>query len=90
MPVMPQHLSDSEFEHARDRFFQRSVRAAVEETYWSSAWRPAAEVRPVLAAALERRGIDPEAEAVQRGADVISRGRRPSVLRSGRRVRESG
>lgn len=86
---MPQ-LSDSEFERARDRYFLRSVRAAVEETYWSAAWRPAAQVRPVLAAALERRGIDPDAEAVQRGADVISRGRRPAVLRPGRRVREPG
>lgn len=86
---MPQ-LSDSEFEHAREHYFLRSVRAAVEETYWSSAWRPAAEVRPVLAAALERRGIDPDAEAVQRGADVISRGRRPAVLQSGRRIRQTG
>jgi hypothetical protein len=87
MPSMPQ-LSDSDFERARDHYFLRSVQAAVEETYWSSAWRPAAEVRPVLAQALERRGIDPDAEAVQRGADVISRGRRPAVLRSGRRIRE--
>jgi hypothetical protein len=76
-------LSDSEFERAREHYFLRSVRAAVEETYWSSAWRPAEEVRPVLAAALERRGIDPDAEAVQRGADVISRGRRPAALRPG-------
>jgi len=89
MPSMPQ-LSDSEFERARDRFFLRSVRAAVEEAYWSTAWRPVAEVRPVLARALERRGIDPDAEAVQRGADVISRGRRPAVLREGRRIRETG
>jgi hypothetical protein len=57
------------------------VRAAVEEAYWSGAWRPAAEVRPVLVAALERRGIDPDLEAVQRGADLISRGRKPSILR---------
>lgn len=79
---MPQQLSDSDFERARERYFLRSVRDAAEETYWSAAWRPAAEVRPVLAGALERRGIDPDDEAVQRGADLISRGRKPLVLRA--------
>ena len=88
---MLEMFSDSEFERARDRYFLSSVRAAVEETYWSSAWRPAAEVRPVLAQALERRGIDPDAEAVQSGADLISRGRRPAVMQSsGRRIRDTG
>jgi hypothetical protein len=78
---MPQHLSESEFQRASERFYLRSVRAAVEETYWQSAWRPAAEVRRVVVTALERRGIAPDLEAVQRGAELISRGRKPSVLR---------
>jgi hypothetical protein len=81
MPPMPQHLSESEFQRASERYYLRSVRAAVEETYWQSAWRPTTEVRPVLVNALERRGIDPDLEAVQRGAELISRGRKPSILR---------
>ena len=81
MPPMPQHLSESEFQRASERYYLRSVRAAVEETYWQSAWRPTAEVRPLLVQALERRGIDPDLEAVQRGAELISRGRKPSILR---------
>jgi hypothetical protein len=81
MPPMPQHLSESEFQRASERYYLRSVRAAVEETYWQSAWRPTTEVRPVLVSALERRGIDPDLEAVQRGAELISRGRKPSILR---------
>jgi hypothetical protein len=81
MRPMPQHLSESEFQRASERYYLRSVRAAVEETYWQSAWRPATEVRTMLVKALERRGIAPDLEAVQRGAELISRGRKPPVLR---------
>lgn len=74
------HLSEPDYQRAHERYYVRSVRAAVEEVYWSAAWRPADHVRPVLARALERRGIDPDDEAVRRGADLISRGRKPSVM----------
>jgi hypothetical protein len=84
---MPPHLNDYDFERARERFFVRSVREAVEETYWAAAWRPSGEVQAALTRALDRRGIDPEPEAVRRGAELISRGRKPSILRSGGPVR---
>jgi hypothetical protein len=79
---MPPHLSDRDFERARERFFLHSVREAVEEAYWAAAWRPAGEVQASLIRALERRGIDPDAEAVRLGAELISRGRKPSILHS--------
>ncbi len=79
---MPQQLSDSDFERARERYYLRSVRDAVEEAYWSAAWRPTLEVQSALVRALERRGIDPDLEAVRRGAELISRGRKPLILQS--------
>ncbi len=78
---MPPHLTDEQFEQARERYFQRSVRDAAEETYWATAWRPASEVDAALRRALERRGIEPDREAVGRAAALISRGRKPLVLR---------
>jgi hypothetical protein len=79
---MPPQLSDYDYERARERFFLRSVREAVEETYWAAAWRPIGEVQAALTRALDRRGIDPDAEAVRLGAELISRGRKPSILQS--------
>lgn len=75
-------LSDTDFQRANEWYYLRSVRDAVEETYWASAWRPEPEVAKVLSQALERRGIEPEAEAVRGGAGLISRGRRPLILHS--------
>lgn len=69
-----------EFARADERCYLRSVRDAAEETYWATAWRPSAEVGPVLTDSLERRGITPDAEAVRMGAALISRGRRPLIM----------
>jgi hypothetical protein len=79
---MALQLSESDFQRARERYYLRSVRAAVEETYWAAAWRPAAEAESVLTRALDRRGIEPDPEAVRRGAALISRGRKPLILRA--------
>lgn len=78
---MALQLSESDFQRARQRYFLRSVRAAAEEAYWAAAWRPAAEAESALTRALDRRGIDPDPEAVRVGAALISRGRKPLILR---------
>jgi hypothetical protein len=83
---VPPHLTEAAYEEARERYYLRSLRAAVEETYWRTAWRPEAEVRDALVQALERRGIEPEPEAVRRGAALLSRGRRPAILAGPRPV----
>jgi hypothetical protein len=85
MLQMPPHLSDAEFRRAQDQYYLQSVRAAAQETYWAAAWRPEDAVVPVLRSALERRGIEPDAEALRQGAALISRGRKPQVMLEGRR-----
>jgi thiamine pyrophosphate-dependent acetolactate synthase large subunit-like protein len=81
MRPMSAQLTDAEFERAHERYYLRSARAAVEHAYWAAAWRPVGEVRAVLSRSLERRGVDPDPEAVQRAAELISRGRKPLILR---------
>lgn len=68
-------------EPGREPGFDRLVRAAAEETFRTSAHKPLREVYLVLARELQRRGIEPEPDAVFDGAWLISRGRRPAVLR---------
>jgi hypothetical protein len=72
---------DENFRYAQDRLFEYSVLRATEETYFQTAWRPEGEVYAALASSLDRRGIDPDPDAVRAAAELISRGRRPSVLR---------
>lgn len=76
-------MGDDDFRDEWDRHFVRSVRKATQRTYELAAWRPPHEVYGVLAEELRRRGIDPDPEAVFEGARLISRGRRPAVLRAG-------
>lgn len=64
-----------------DTYFLRAVEAAASETFRTCARRALPEVYLTLAAELERRGIVPEPEAVFDGAWLISRGRKPAVLR---------
>lgn len=73
-------VGDEEFLRERERQYLLSVRAATAEVLRSSGWTSEQEAYRALAAALERRGIDPDPEAVRSGAALISRGRRPRIL----------
>jgi hypothetical protein len=73
-------VGDEEFMRERERQYLLSVRAATAEVLRSSGWTSEQEAYRALAAALERRGIDPDPEAVRSGAALISRGRRPRIL----------
>lgn len=77
------------FQDEWDHQFVLAVHTAASVTYERVAWQSLQEVYVVLAQELEKRGIDPDPEAVYEGALLISRGRTPSVLRaaSGRRRR---
>jgi hypothetical protein len=67
-------------DHSDDATYVRLVRAAVEATVRTSAGQALPEVYLVLASELQRRGIEPEPDAVYDGAWLISHGRRPAVL----------
>lgn len=82
MPSMSGHLSDDDFHRASEQWYEYSVRQAAEEAYREAAWRSEHEAYAVLATALQRHGIDPDPDAVRAGAALISRGRRPSVMRT--------
>jgi hypothetical protein len=73
-------VGDEEFFRERDRQYLLSVRAATAEVLRSSGWTSEQEAYRALATALERRGIDPDPEAVRSGAALISRGRRPRIM----------
>jgi hypothetical protein len=73
-------VGDEEFFRERERQYLLSVRAATAEVMQSSAWVSEQEAYRALEAALERRGIEPDPEAVRSGASLISRGRRPRIL----------
>jgi hypothetical protein len=71
----------SDFRDQWDRHFVGSVRDAAQRAFEVGSGRPAHEVYGVLSEELRRRGIEPEPDAVFEGAMLISRGRRPPVLR---------
>lgn len=64
-----------------DPRFVPAVREAASITYSSCAGQPTHEVYVVLAEELRRRGIYPDPESVLEAAKLISRGRKPAVLR---------
>jgi hypothetical protein len=74
---------DEDFVRERDRQYLLSVCAAAAAAYDRAAYSPLGEARAVLAAELERRGIEPEPGAVLAGATLISRGELPPILRPG-------
>lgn len=73
-------FSDAKFARVWDWYYLQSVRAAAEETFREAVGRSQYEVLDVLTRALQRRGIEPEVEAVMAGAALISRGRKPLIL----------
>jgi hypothetical protein len=78
---MADYTCDEEFRRAWEKWYEYSVRRAVEETYRRAAWRSETEGYAMLAAALDSRGVPPDPQAVRAGAALITRGRRPAVLR---------
>lgn len=78
-------VDNGDFRRIYNELFVESVRQAALRTYEETAYRPEREVYRTLAAELVRRGIDPDSEAVQQAAILISRGRKPAVLRRGQR-----
>jgi hypothetical protein len=72
----------SEFRDQWDRHYVASVRNAAQRAYEVASGRPAHEVYVVLSEELRQRGIDPEPDAVFEGAMLISKGRKPAVLRT--------
>lgn len=72
-----------DFSRIREELFVESVRQAALRTYEQTAYRSEREVYRTLGAELVRRGIDPDPEAVQQAAALISRGRKPAILRGG-------
>ena len=71
--------SDAEFRREWERHYLRSVRAAALEVLQSSSWLSESEARTALGDALQRRGIEADADAVRAGAALIYRGRRPRI-----------
>ena len=80
--MAPVHrMTESEFLAEGERQYVASVRRAVEETFDAAAYRPVEETYGVLVRELRRRGVEPDPAAVYDGALLISRGRKPAVLR---------
>lgn len=69
------------FVSEEDPRFVGLVREAASVAYSSALGQPTHEVFVVLAAELKRRGIRPDPEAVLQAAMLISRGKKPAVLR---------
>lgn len=65
-----------------DDDYVRSVRDAAAIAYTQMAWQPPEKAFSVLARELAGRGIEPDPSAVFDAAVLISRGRRPAVLRA--------
>ena len=64
-----------------DPRFVEFVREAASVAFSTSAGQPTHEVYVVLASELKQRGIYPDPEAVLQAAMLISRGKKPAVLR---------
>jgi len=64
-----------------DPQFVHVVREAASVAYSTASGQPTHEVYVVLAAELKQRGIYPDPEAVLGAAMLISRGKKPAVLR---------
>jgi hypothetical protein len=75
-------VGGSDFEAEWNRLFVQSVRNATQRAFERAAYLPAHEAFVVLAEELTARGIEPEPAAVYEGAPLISRGRKPAVLRA--------
>jgi len=71
----------NDFRAEWERHYVASVRKAVQRTYDIAAWLPPHEVYAILSDELRRHGVEPEPDAVFEGAMLISRGRKPAVLR---------
>jgi hypothetical protein len=65
-----------------DPRFEQLVRDAASVAYSFAVGQPTHEVYVLLAAELRLRGIYPDPEAVLEAAMLISRGKKPAVLRS--------
>lgn len=74
-------MDEAAFGTQREREFVASVRRAAQRTFDQAAYLPADQMYSVLSAELRRRGIEPDPEAVYEGALLISRGKKPRVLR---------
>jgi hypothetical protein len=66
----------------QDRDFHRAVRAATAVAYARAAWQPPEYAYVILATQLRNRGIHPDPDAVYAGAELISKGIPPPVIRT--------
>lgn len=76
-------MGATDFRAEWERHYVASVRKAAQRTFDIAAWRPPHEVYAILTEELIRHGVEPEPEAVFEGAMLISKGRKPAVLRDG-------
>lgn len=74
-------MTDLDFQDTWDHHYVVSVRKATQRAYDRAARQAPEEVYGVLAEELRRRGVEPEPDAVYDGAMLISRGKKPAVLR---------
>lgn len=70
-----------DFRREWERHYVSSVRAAAQTAFDQAVGRPLPEVYSVLTEELRRRGVEPDPDAVFDGALLISRGRKPAVLK---------
>lgn len=78
--VTDEDCSDGVVSESDPRFVEL-VRQAASVAYATAVGQPTHEVYVVLASELKRRGIYPDPQAVLQAALLISRGKKPAVLR---------
>lgn len=81
MPRLTDGAGDVDMFSFSETSFVRFVRDAASVAYATGVGQPTHEIYVVLAAELRKRGIYPDPEAVLEAAMLISRGRKPAVLR---------
>jgi len=80
---MSDYSQDTEFSREWEHQYRRSVYAATVAAYDRAAWCPVEEVYVALSMELQDRGVEVDRDAVYAGAELISRGEQPPILRSG-------
>lgn len=81
IPDMRDEAGNAGYIGEADPRFVHLVREAAAFAYSTAAGQPTHEVYVVLAAELKERGIYPDPPAVLEAAMLISRGKKPAVLR---------
>ena len=82
-PRLDAQMTGTSYQEQWDAYFVSAVRSAARAAFDRCAYRAPHEVYLVLSEELERRGIEPERDAVYEASWLISEGRKPAVLRTG-------